>query len=63
MGVLLGGLGAGHCIDGGAEFPEEMTWIWRGYDPAKTAETYEMDPAEKSKPYFRVASLNRDSEE
>jgi enterochelin esterase family protein len=44
---------------GSAEFPEELTWLWRGYDPAKSAETYEMDPAEKAKPYFRVTSLNR----
>ncbi len=46
---------------GSAEFPEEMIWLWRDYDPAKTAQTYEMDPAEKTKPYFRVTSLNRDA--
>jgi enterochelin esterase family protein len=44
---------------GSAEFPEEMTWLWRDYDPAKTEQVYEMNPAEKAKPYFRVTSLNR----
>lgn len=46
---------------GSAEFPEEMTWLWRDYDPAKTEQTYEMDPTEKTEPYFRVTSLNRDT--
>jgi enterochelin esterase-like enzyme len=45
--------------EGAAEFPEEMTWLWRGYDPAKTTETYTQDPAEASKPPFRVAIVNR----
>lgn len=45
---------------GNAELPEALTWIWRGYDPAKTSETFAMDPAEKSKPYFRVKTLNRE---
>lgn len=44
---------------GNAELPEALEWLWRGYDPAKTSETYTMDPAEKSKPYFRVKALNR----
>lgn len=45
---------------GNSELPEALTWIWRGYDPAKTSETYVMDPAEKDKPYWRVRTLNRD---
>jgi enterochelin esterase-like enzyme len=45
---------------GNAELPEALTWLWRGYDPAKTSETYVMDPAEKTKPYFRVKTLNRE---
>lgn len=45
---------------GNSELPEALTWIWRGYDPAKTAETFTMDPAEKAKPYWRVKSLNRE---
>ncbi len=44
---------------GEAELPMAMTWLWRGYDPAKTEETYQMDPDEKDKPYFRVAIVNR----
>ena len=47
---------------GAAEFPEEMIWLWRDYDPAKTEQTYEMDAAEKAKPLFRVAIVNRDAE-
>jgi enterochelin esterase-like enzyme len=44
---------------GHAELPLALPWLWRGYDAAKTSETYTMDPAEKDKPYFRVTSLNR----
>jgi enterochelin esterase-like enzyme len=47
---------------GAAEFPEEMAWLWRDYDPAKTAQTYEPDPAEKDKPPFRVKIANRDAQ-
>ncbi len=47
---------------GAAEFPEEMIWLWRDYDPAKTDQAYEMEPAEKAKPLFRVAIVNRDAE-
>jgi enterochelin esterase-like enzyme len=44
---------------GHAELAEELAWIWRGYDPSKTSETYTMDPAEKDKPLYRVALLER----
>jgi enterochelin esterase-like enzyme len=44
---------------GNSELPQALEWIWRGYDPAKTAETYVMDPAEKARPYWRVKELNR----
>jgi enterochelin esterase-like enzyme len=46
-------------IQGYSELPESMTWLWRGYDPAKTEQVYEMEPAEKQKPLFRVAIYNR----
>ena len=46
---------------GAAEFPQEMIWLWRDYDPAKTDQQYEMDPAEKSKPPFRVSITNRET--
>ncbi|MBI2686694.1 MAG: esterase [Acidobacteria bacterium] len=45
---------------GASDLPEALTWIWRGYDAAKTSETFVMDPAEKAKPYFRVKTLNRE---
>ena len=41
------------------ELPEAMTWLWRGYDPAKTADTFPPDPDEKNKPFFRVKQFNR----
>src|SRR5262249_42641657 len=45
---------------GASDLPEALTWIWRGYNPAKTSEVYVMDPEERSKPYFRVKTLNRE---
>jgi enterochelin esterase family protein len=44
---------------GDAELPEAMTWLWRGYDPAKTEDPFPMDPSEKKKPFFRVSIANR----
>ena len=53
--------GASHSgAQGSAESPEALTWLWRDYDPAKTTQTYEQDPAEKGKPYYRVRALNRE---
>jgi len=50
-----------HSRNGGhAELAEEMMWLWRDYDPAKTSQEFVMDPAEKTKPYFRVKALNRE---
>jgi enterochelin esterase family protein len=43
------------------DLPESLTWLWRGYDPAKTSETFTIDPAEKEKPLYRVSISNRDS--
>ena len=56
------GKGTHNSGGGAAEFPEEMTWLWRDYDPAKTEQTYEMEPGEKAKPLFRVAVTNRETE-
>jgi len=50
---------AGH---GAAEFPAEMIWLWRDYDPGKTEQIYQIDPDEKAKPLFRVSVSNRDAE-
>ena len=49
------GNGAHNAAHGAAEFPEEMIWLWRGYDPSKTSEPYEPDPALKDKSVFRVS--------
>ncbi|HZO57074.1 MAG TPA: alpha/beta hydrolase-fold protein [Bryobacteraceae bacterium] len=45
---------------GNADLPASLVWLWRDYDPAKTEQVYTMDPTEKTKPYFRVAKLNRE---
>lgn len=42
------------------DLPESLSWLWRGYDPAKTEQTYEMDAAERDKPMYRVRVTNRD---
>jgi enterochelin esterase-like enzyme len=56
------GKGTHNSAHGAAEFPAEMIWLWRDYDPAKTAQTYEVEPSEKAKPLFRVSVANRDAE-
>jgi enterochelin esterase family protein len=56
------GKGTHSAAQGAAEFPEEMVWLWRDYDSNKTAQTYEMEPSEKSKPLFRVSITNREPE-
>jgi enterochelin esterase-like enzyme len=43
------------------DLPESLSWLWRGYDPAKTEQIYEMDPAEKDKPLYRIRIANRDA--
>ena len=43
------------------DLPESLAWLWRGYDPSKTAQTYEMDPAERDKPLYRIRIANRDA--
>lgn len=53
------GTGSHNTAQGNAELPEAMTWLWRDYNPDKKLERYEMDPAEKDKPYFRVKIYNR----
>ncbi len=51
----------GHSRNAGhAELAEEMIWLWRDYDPARTEQTFTMDPAEKSKPFYRAVALNRE---
>ncbi len=53
------GTGTHNGAHGSAELPDELTWLWRDYDPARTEQIYQMDAAEKTKPFYRVKSLNR----
>jgi len=55
------GQGTHNSGHGAAEFPAEMIWLWRDYDPAKTSQTYEMEASEKSKPLFRVTITSREA--
>jgi enterochelin esterase family protein len=43
------------------DLPESLSWLWRGYDPEKTAETFEQEESERQKPIFRVQVANRDT--
>ena len=54
------GKGTHNSAHGAAEFPAEIIWLWRDYDPAKTAQSYEIEPSEKANPLFRVSVANRD---
>jgi enterochelin esterase-like enzyme len=56
------GKGTHNSGHGAAEFPAEMTWLWRDYNPAKTNQSYDPEPGEKSKPPFRVTITNRPAE-
>ncbi len=53
------GGGTHSSAQGAAEFPAELIWLWRDYDPSQTSQTYEMDRSEKSAPPFRVRIVNR----
>lgn len=41
------------------ELPAELEWLWRGYDPAKTSETFVQDPVETKLPPFRFTLVDR----
>jgi enterochelin esterase family protein len=45
---------------GSAELPESLVWLWRDYDPAKTNQDFVQDPAELTKPAWRVVTMNRE---
>jgi enterochelin esterase-like enzyme len=57
---LSWGNGTHNGNGGSAELAEEMIWLWRDYDPAKTEQAYLPDPAEKGKPMYRIKVLNRE---
>jgi enterochelin esterase family protein len=54
------GTGTHNSAGGAAEFPAELIWLWRDYDPGKTQQVYEMEASEKAKPLFRISIVNRD---
>jgi enterochelin esterase family protein len=54
------GKGTHNSGHGAAEFPDEMAWLWRDYDAAKTTQEFTADPAEQNSPYFRVELVERD---
>ncbi len=56
---LTFGNGTHNTAQGNAQLPEALTWLWRDYDPSKTEQTYAQDPAEKTKPLFRVKIYTR----
>ncbi|MFL6351687.1 MAG: alpha/beta hydrolase [Bryobacteraceae bacterium] len=56
------GTGTHNPAHGAAEFPTEMIWLWRDYDPSKVEQIYEMETSEKGKPPFRVLIGNREAE-
>ncbi|MCU1329451.1 MAG: hypothetical protein JWN34_4821 [Bryobacterales bacterium] len=56
---LTYGTGTHNHSQSNSEMPAALTWLWRNYSAEKTSETYEMDPAEKDKPLFRVKIYNR----
>jgi len=51
-----------HAIAQGAlDLPESLVWLWRDYDPPKSAQTFEMEAEERAKPLFRVRIANREA--
>jgi hypothetical protein len=47
---------------GSLDLPESLAWLWRDYDPDRTAQTYEQESSEREKPVFRVRVANRDAQ-
>ena len=68
------GGGSHHAALAASELPECLTWLWRDYDPAKTAQTYEQSAEEQVEaavpcahlqplimsPHFWILSKNAD---
>ena len=55
------GVATHSSAQGAMDLPESLSWLWRGYDPEKTAEDYEQEDVERGKPIFRVQIANRDA--
>jgi enterochelin esterase-like enzyme len=54
------GTGTHNGAQANSQLPQELTWLWRDYDPSKTEQVYTMEPDEKAKPLFRVHVYNRE---
>lgn len=50
-----------NSAQGALDLPESLAWLWRDYDPSRTEQAYEQDPAEKGKPQYRVRIANREA--
>ncbi len=51
---------SGHSeAESSAQYPEELMWLWRDYDPKKTSQKFEMEAAERARPPFRIRLLDR----
>ncbi len=55
------GGGTHSTAQGALDLPESLAWLWRGYDPERTSETYQQETEEQAKPIFRVRIANRDA--
>jgi enterochelin esterase family protein len=53
------GNGTHNGAHGNSELPEELIWLWRDYDPAKTDQKYTIEESESKLPLFRVRPYNR----
>ena len=54
------GTAAHGSAQAGLDLPESLAWLWRDYDPKKTAQDFHIEPSEKEKPLFRVTITSRD---
>ena len=53
------GHGTHNYGQGAAEFPTALAWLWRDYDPGRTAQDFAPEAGEKAAPPFRVTITNR----
>jgi enterochelin esterase family protein len=43
------------------DLPDSLTWLWRGYDPERTEQSYQQEAEERMKPVYRVQITNREA--
>jgi enterochelin esterase family protein len=56
------GEGTHNGAQGAVELPEELIWLWRDYDPARTKQEFEQDSDERAKPPFRFMLVDRNTD-